>query len=116
LPAKQIRKAGLEVLAGSFLWRLTLAIVSFSCTGPILGSLLVGSLSGGAWQLTSGLAGFGLALALPFALFAIFLIGYSRCQNQAAGLDTVKKVLAFLELALAFKFYPMQILYNTGVY
>ena len=53
---------------------LTLAIVSFSCTGPILGSLLAGTLSstGGATQLTAGMSGFGLALALPFGLFALF--------------------------------------------
>ena len=59
---------------GIFFMALTLAIVSFSCTGPILGSLLAGSLTadGGAWQLTSGMAGFGVSLGLPFALFALF--------------------------------------------
>ena len=59
---------------GVFFMALTLAIVSFSCTGPILGSLLAGSLTaeGGAWQLTFGMGGFGLALGLPFALFAMF--------------------------------------------
>ena len=59
---------------GVFFMALTLSIVSFSCTGPILGSLLAGSLSadGGAWQLTYGLAGFGLALGFPFAFFAMF--------------------------------------------
>jgi thiol:disulfide interchange protein DsbD len=67
-------KAGSGNIAGIFFMALTLALVSFSCTGPILGSLLAGSLSadGGAMQLTSGMAGFGLALALPFALFALF--------------------------------------------
>ena len=57
-----------------FFMALTLAIVSFSCTGPILGSLLAGSLTtdGGAFQLTAGMTGFGFALALPFALFALF--------------------------------------------
>ena len=83
---------------------LTLAIVSFSCTGPILGSLLVGSLSGGAWQLTYGLAGFGLALALPFAVFAIFPNLLKALPKSGGWLDTVKKVLAFAELAFAFKF------------
>ncbi|MCA6449807.1 MAG: thioredoxin family protein, partial [Chitinophagaceae bacterium] len=72
--------------------------------GPILGSLLVGSLSGGAWQLTSGLAGFGLALALPFALFAIFPDWLQSLPKSGGWLDTVKKILAFVEVALAFKF------------
>ncbi len=97
-------KSGLGSTFGIFFMALTLAIVSFSCTGPILGSLLVGSLSGGAWQLTSGLAGFGLALALPFALFAIFPNWLQSLPKSGGWLDTVKKILAFLELALAFKF------------
>jgi len=97
-------KSGLGSIGGIFFMALTLAIVSFSCTGPILGSLLVGSLSGGAWQLTSGLAGFGLALALPFALFAIFPNWLHSLPKSGGWLDTVKKVLAFAELALAFKF------------
>jgi thiol:disulfide interchange protein DsbD len=97
-------KSGLTSVGGIFFMALTLAIVSFSCTGPILGSLLVGSLSGGAWQLTNGLAGFGLALALPFALFAIFPNWLHSLPKSGGWLDTVKKVLAFVELALAFKF------------
>ena len=83
---------------------ITLAIVSFSCTGPILGTLLVGSLQGGAWALTEGMAGFGVALALPFTLFAIFPQWLQSLPKSGGWLDTVKKVLAFLELALAFKF------------
>ncbi|MFW1582087.1 thiol:disulfide interchange protein, partial [Vibrio parahaemolyticus] len=71
---------------------------------PILGSLLVGSLSGGAWQLTAGLAGFGIALALPFGLFAIFPNWLQSLPKSGGWLDTVKKVLAFAEVALAFKF------------
>ena len=61
-------------IIGIFFMALTLAIVSFSCTGPILGSLLAGSLSsdGGAMQLSLGMAGFGLSLALPFVIFALF--------------------------------------------
>ena len=104
IASKADSKSGLGSLGGIFFMALTLAIVSFSCTGPILGSLLVGSLSGGAWQLTSGLAGFGLALALPFALFAIFPDWLQSLPKSGGWLDTVKKVLAFLELALAFKF------------
>ena len=85
---------------------LTLALVSFSCTGPILGSLLAGALSsdGGAWQLTAGMGGFGLALALPFALFAAFPGWMNSMPKSGGWLTTVKVVLGFLELALAFKF------------
>ena len=97
-------KSGLGSIAGIFFMAITLAIVSFSCTGPILGTLLVGSLQGGAWALTYGMAGFGLALALPFSLFAIFPQWLQRLPKSGGWLDTVKKVLAFLELALAFKF------------
>ncbi len=104
IASKTDAKSGLGSIAGIFFMALTLAIVSFSCTGPILGSLLVGSISGGAWQLTAGLAGFGLALALPFALFAIFPNWLQSLPKSGGWLDTVKKVLAFLELALAFKF------------
>ena len=97
-------KSGLGSLGGIFFMAITLAIVSFSCTGPILGTLLVGSLQGGAWALTYGMAGFGFALALPFTLFAIFPQWLQSLPKSGGWLDTVKKVLAFLELALAFKF------------
>ena len=85
---------------------LTLAIVSFSCTGPILGSLLAGSLTAdsGAWQLTVGMGGFGLALGLPFALFAMFLSFWKNSQAQARWLNTLKVTLGFVELALALRF------------
>lgn len=93
-------------LIGIFFMALTLAIVSFSCTGPILGSLLAGSLSsdGGAMQLTFGMGGFGLALALPFALFALFPNLLSALPRSGGWLTTVKVVLGFLEVALAVKF------------
>lgn len=99
-------KAGSGNIAGIFFMALTLALVSFSCTGPILGSLLAGSLSadGGAMQLTSGMAGFGLALALPFALFALFPNLLQSLPKSGGWLNTVKVVLGFVELALAFKF------------
>jgi len=91
---------------GIFLMALTLAIVSFSCTGPILGSLLAGSLTsdGGAMQLTMGMSGFGLALALPFTLFAMFPKWLNSLPKSGGWLNTVKVVLGFLELAMAFKF------------
>lgn len=91
---------------GIFFMALTLAIVSFSCTGPILGSLLAGSLTadGGAWQLTAGMGGFGLALGLPFALFAMFPSMLNSLPKSGGWLNTTKVVLGFLEMALAFKF------------
>lgn len=93
-------------IIGIFFMALTLAIVSFSCTGPILGSLLAGSLTsdGGAFQLTAGMSGFGLALALPFALFALFPSWLNSLPKSGGWLNTTKVVLGFLELALAFKF------------
>lgn len=101
---KADEKSGITNLGGIFFMSLTLALVSFSCTGPILGSLLVGSLSGGAWPLTAGLAGFGIALALPFTVFAIFPGMLKSLPKSGGWLDTVKKVLAFIEVALALKF------------
>ena len=93
-------------ILGVFFMALTLSIVSFSCTGPILGSLLAGSLSadGGAWQLTAGMGGFGVALGFPFALFAMFPNMLKALPKSGGWLNTTKVVLGFLELALAFKF------------
>ena len=98
--------SGTGGIIGIFFMALTLAIVSFSCTGPILGSLLAGSLTsdGGAFQLTAGMSGFGLALALPFALFALFPSWLNSLPKSGGWLNTTKVVLGFLELALAFKF------------
>jgi len=98
--------SGIGGIIGVFFMALTLAIVSFSCTGPILGSLLAGSLSsdGGAMQLTAGMSGFGLALALPFALFALFPGWLNSLPKSGGWLNTTKVVLGFLELAFAFKF------------
>ena len=91
-------------IAGVFFMALTLAIVSFSCTGPILGTLLVGTATEGAWPLTAGLAGFGVALGLPFALFALFPQWLNSLPKSGSWLNTVKVVLGFIELALALKF------------
>ncbi len=96
-------KQGSNIL-GIFFMAITLAIVSFSCTGPILGTLLVGTASEGAWPLTVGLAGFGLALGLPFALFAMFPQWLQSLPKSGGWLNTVKVVLGFIELALALKF------------
>jgi len=91
---------------GVFFMALTLAIVSFSCTGPILGTLLGSSLTSdvGAMQLTMGMSGFGLALALPFTLFAMFPKWLNSLPKSGGWLNTVKVVLGFIELALALKF------------
>ncbi|GHT24114.1 thiol:disulfide interchange protein DsbD [Bacteroidia bacterium] len=88
-----------------FFMAFTLVLVSFSCTGPIIGGLLVeaasmGSLAGPA----VGMFGFGLALAIPFALFAIFPSMLQKMPKSGGWLNTVKVVLGFLELALALKF------------
>ncbi len=93
-------------VVGIFFMAVTLAIVSFSCTGPILGTLLGGSLTsdGGATQLSIGMGGFGLALALPFAVFALFPNLLSNLPKSGGWLNTVKVVLGFIEVALAFKF------------
>lgn len=91
---------------GIFFMALTLALVSFSCTGPILGALLAGSISStqGALQLSFGMLGFGLALGLPFALFALFPKTLDRLPKSGGWMTTLKVGLGFLELALALKF------------
>ena len=105
-------------LIGIFFMALTLAIVSFSCTGPILGSLLAGTLRGDvstivilgfqfkmvATKLTVGMTGFGLALGFPFAIFALFPKLLNALPQSGGWLNSVKVVLGFLEVALAIKF------------
>ena len=92
-------------LIGIFFMALALAIVSFSCTGPIVGTLLVEAAAGGS-QIGPiiGMLGFSLAIALPFALFAAFPGWLNSLPKSGGWLNTVKVVLGFLELALAFKF------------
>lgn len=91
---------------GIFFMALTLVLVSFSCTGPILGSLLVGSISsqGGALQLSIGMLGFGIALALPFTVFALFPNMLKSLPKSGRWMNTFKIILGFLELGFAFKF------------
>ena len=101
---KKSEKGG---IIGIFFMSLTLALVSFSCTGPILGSLLAGSLSSaqsGATQLTYGMFGFGVALALPFTLLAFYPKYLSLIPKSGIWLKKLKVCLGFIELALAFKF------------
>ena len=91
---------------GIFFMALTLAIVSFSCTGPILGSLLVGSITNESnpIELTLAMSGFGFALALPFSLLSVFPSILSKIPSSGIWMKNIKVVLGFFELALAFKF------------
>ncbi|MET2984577.1 protein-disulfide reductase DsbD family protein [Aureibaculum conchae] len=91
-------------LIGIFFMALALAIVSFSCTGPIVGTLLVEAASKGGIAPVIGMLGFSLAIALPFALFAAFPGWLNSLPKSGGWLNTVKVVLGFLELAFAFKF------------
>lgn len=91
-------------LIGILFMALALAIVSFSCTGPIVGTLLVEAASKGGIAPVVGMFGFSLALALPFMLFAMFPGWLNSLPKSGGWLNTVKVVLGFLELALAFKF------------
>ncbi|MFV8376542.1 cytochrome c biogenesis protein CcdA [Flavobacterium sp. LB1P62] len=91
-------------IVGILFMALALAIVSFSCTGPIVGTLLVDAASKGGIAPIIGMLGFSLALALPFMLFAMFPGWLHSLPRSGGWLNTVKVVLGFLELALAFKF------------
>ncbi len=104
LDAASTRVGGLP---GIFFMALTLAIVSFSCTGPILGGLLGSTtLAEGdvATNLSAGMLGFGVALALPFGLFAMFPAWLNSLPKSGEWMTTVKVCLGFIELALALKF------------
>ena len=97
-------KAGMGSKAGIFFMALTLVLVSFSCTGPIIGNLLVLAAKGNFYGPLIGMFGFSLALALPFALFAFFPSKLSIIGKAGGWLNSVKVTLGFLELALALKF------------
>ena len=92
-------------LVGIFFMAFTLSLVSFSCTGPIIGSLLVKAASGGSLLGPAvGMFGFALALAIPFTLFAAFPGWLNSLPSSGGWLNTVKVTLGFLELAFALKF------------
>ncbi|MFK8269963.1 protein-disulfide reductase DsbD family protein [Capnocytophaga stomatis] len=99
---------------GIFFMALALAVVSFSCTGPIVGTLLVEAAQKGGIAPIIGMFGFSLAIALPFALFAAFPGWLNSLPKSGGWLNTVKVVLGFLELALAFKFLSNADLAVTG--
>ena len=97
-------KAGMGSIGGIFFMALTLVIVSFSCTGPIIGNLLVLAAHGSYYGPLIGMLGFSLALALPFAFFAFFPSKLNVLGKAGGWLNAVKVTLGFLELALALKF------------
>ena len=93
--------------AGVFFMAFTLVLVSFSCTGPIVGSLLVASAGGEVVKPIIGMAAFSAAFAIPFTLFALFPQWLKSLPKSGGWLNTVKVVLGFLELALALKFFSI---------
>ena len=98
------RQADKGGIIGILFMALALAVVSFSCTGPIIGTLLVEAASKGGIAPIVGMLGFSTALALPFMLFAMFPGWLNTLPKSGGWLNTVKVFLGFLELALAFKF------------
>jgi thiol:disulfide interchange protein len=103
--SKTDSRAGTSSFMGIFFMALTLVIVSFSCTGPIVGPLIVYASKGGIAGPTVGLFGFSLGLALPFALFAIFPSLLNKIATSGGWMNQVKVTLGFLELGLAMKFF-----------
>lgn len=97
-------KAGTSSFTGIFFMALTLALVSFSCTGPIIGNLIVLASKGSYFGPLVGMFGFSVALALPFTLFALFPQWINSLGKAGGWLNSVKVTLGFLELALALKF------------
>ena len=95
-------------LISIFLMAFTLALVSFSCTAPIIGLLLVETVTNGNWTAPAvGMFGFALALALPFTLFAMFPSLLKSAPKSGSWMNTIKVVLGFVELAFALKFFSV---------
>ncbi|WP_044211189.1 cytochrome c biogenesis protein CcdA [Flammeovirga sp. OC4] len=110
---KQADKGG---LAAVFFMAFTLALVSFSCTGPIVGSLLIESVGGAYFKPIFGMVAFASAFALPFTMFALFPRLMDGLPKSGGWLNSVKVVLGFVELALAFKFLStVDLVYHWGV-
>ena len=101
---KADKAADLGGIVGVVFMALVLAIVSFSCTGPLLGSVLAGSLKDGAVPITFAMLGFGVGLGLPFTIFAAFPSLLKKLPQSGGWLNSVKVVLGFVELGLAVKF------------
>lgn len=121
LPASWVNKADSASerggLLGIFFMAFTLSLVSFSCTGPIIGTLLVeAAIAGGVAGPLVGMAGFSFALALPFGLFAAFPSWLNTLPKSGGWLNSVKVVLGLLELALAMKFLSnVDLAYHWGI-
>jgi thiol:disulfide interchange protein len=101
---KSVEKEEKSGVFGTFFMALTLVLVSFSCTGPIVGTIVVASAGGEVLMPIVGMLGFSLAFALPFTLFALFPQWLNKLPKSGGWLNTVKVVLGFIELAFALKF------------
>jgi thiol:disulfide interchange protein len=120
LPNKWVTGADSRVDKGgmlaSFFMGLTTVIVSFSCTGPIIGALLVEAASGDVLRPTIGMLGFGIAFALPFTVFALFPSIMSRIPKSGGWLNSIKVVLGFIMLAFSMKFLmTIDSVYSLGI-
>jgi thiol:disulfide interchange protein len=120
LPNSWVTRADSRVDKGgilaAFFMGLTTVIVSFSCTGPIIGALLVEAASGDVLRPTIGMIGFGLAFALPFTIFALFPSIMSRIPKSGGWLNSIKVVLGFIMLAFSMKFLmTIDSVYSLGI-
>ncbi len=120
LPSKWVSSSDSKVDRGgalaAFFLGLTTVLVSFSCTGPIVGALLVEAASGDVLRPTIGMFGFGLAFALPFTLFALFPSWMQKMPKSGGWLNSVKVVLGFIMLAFSLKFAStVDTVYNLGI-
>ncbi len=120
LPAKWVSSSDSKVDRGgalaTFFLGVTTVLVSFSCTGPIVGALLVEAASGDVLRPTIGMFGFGLAFALPFTLFALFPSWMNKMPKSGGWLNSVKVVLGFIILAFSLKFAStIDTVYNLGI-
>lgn len=120
LPNKWVSGADSKVDKGgvlaAFFMGLTTVIVSFSCTGPIIGALLVEAASGDVLRPTIGMVGFGVAFALPFTIFALFPSIMSRIPKSGGWLNSIKVVLGFIMLAFSMKFLmTIDSVYSLGI-
>lgn len=103
-------------MLAAFFMGLTTVIVSFSCTGPIVGALLVEAASGDVLRPTIGMIGFGVAFALPFTVFALFPSIMSRIPKSGGWLNSIKVVLGFIMLAFSMKFLmTIDSVYSLGI-
>ena len=108
MPSKLVNKsdskADTKGFGGIFFLALTLVLVSFSCTGPIVGAVLIKATQGEFWEPIIAMLAFSIAFALPFTIFALFPSMLKKLPKSGGWLNTVKVVIAFIEVALGFKF------------